>query len=68
MKIVSFFDARNNLRAVIDQVVDDADVTVIARRGAPDAVIMSFDYYSSLPGPGPVRSSPAARFDRQFRC
>jgi antitoxin YefM len=33
---------------VIDRVVADADVTVISRRDAPDAVIMSFDYYSSL--------------------
>lgn len=48
MKIISFSDARNNLRAVIDGVVDDADVAVIARRDAPDAVIMSFDYYTSL--------------------
>lgn len=48
MKIISFSDARNNLRAVINGVVDDADVAVIACRDAPDAVIMSFDYYSSL--------------------
>lgn len=59
MKIVSFSDARNNLRAVIDQVVDDADVTVIARRDAPDAVIMSFDYYSSLMETVHLLNSPA---------
>ncbi|HWJ94021.1 MAG TPA: type II toxin-antitoxin system prevent-host-death family antitoxin [Telluria sp.] len=59
MKIVSFSDARNNLRAVIDQVVDDADVTVIARRDAPDAVIMSFDYYTSLMETVHLLNSPA---------
>lgn len=48
MRIINFSDARNSLRAVLDQVVEDADVTVIARRDAPDAVLMSFDHYSSL--------------------
>ena len=48
MRIINFSDARNSLRTVIDQVVEDADVTVISRRDAPDAVVMSFDYYSSL--------------------
>ncbi|MGV8900394.1 MAG: type II toxin-antitoxin system Phd/YefM family antitoxin [Burkholderiaceae bacterium] len=48
MRIINFSDARNSLKNVIDQVVEDADVTVIARRDAPDAVVMSFDYYSSL--------------------
>lgn len=42
------FDARSSLRTVIDQVVEDADVTAISRCDAPDAVVMSFDYYSSL--------------------
>lgn len=59
MRIVNFSDARNSLRAVIDQVVDDADVTVIARRDAPDAVVMSFDYYSSLMETVHLLSSPA---------
>lgn len=48
MRIINFSDARNTLRAVLDQVFDDADVTVIARRDAPDAVVMSFDHYTSL--------------------
>jgi antitoxin YefM len=59
VRIVNFSDARNSLRAVIDQVVDDADVTVIARRDAPDAVVMSFDYYSSLMETVHLLSSPA---------
>lgn len=48
MRIINFSDARSSLRSVLDQVVDDADVTVISRRDAPDAVVMSFDYYSGL--------------------
>jgi antitoxin YefM len=59
MRIVNFSDARNSLRTVIDQVVADADVTVISRRDAPDAVVMSFDYYSSLMETVHLMSSPA---------
>lgn len=59
MRIINFSDARNSLRAVIDQVVEDADVTVISRRDAPDAVIMSFDHYSSLMETVHLLSSPA---------
>jgi antitoxin YefM len=59
MRIVNFSDARNSLRTVIDQVVADADVTVISRRDAPDAVVMSFDYYSSLMETVHLLSSPA---------
>lgn len=43
----------------MDQVVEDADITIIARRDAPDAVVMSFDYYSSLMETVHLLSSPA---------
>lgn len=59
MRIINFSDARNSLRSVIDQVVEDADVTVITRRDAPDAVVMSFDHYSSLMETVHLLSSPA---------
>lgn len=59
MRIVNFADARNSLRSVIDQVVEDADVTIISRRDAPDAVIMSFDHYSSLMETVHLLNSPA---------
>jgi antitoxin YefM len=59
MRIVNFSEARNSLKNVIDQVVEDADVTVIARRDAPNAVVMSFDHYSSLMETVHLLSSPA---------
>ena len=59
MRIVNFSEARNSLKDVIDQVVADADVTVISRRDAPDAVVMSMDYYSSLIETVHLLSSPA---------
>ena len=43
MRVVNFSDVRNNLKQVIDRVVEDADVAVIARRDAPDAVLVSLD-------------------------
>ena len=48
MRVVNFSEARNTFKQVIDQVVADADITVIARRDAPDAVVMSLDTYNSM--------------------
>lgn len=59
MRVVNFSEARNNLKSVIDQVVDDADVTVIARRDAPDAVLMSLDTFNSLVETVHLLESPA---------
>ncbi len=59
MRVVNFSEARNSLKAVIDQTVADADVTIISRRDAPDAVVMSFDHYSSLLETVHLLSSPA---------
>lgn len=59
MKIIIFSDARNNLRSILDQVAEDADVTVIARFDGPHAVVMSFDHYGSLMETVHLLSSPA---------
>lgn len=59
MRVVNFSETRNNLKSIIEQVVADADVTVISRRDAPDAVVMSFDHYSSLMETVHLLSSPA---------
>lgn len=48
MKVISFSDARSSLKAVLDRVVSDCDATIISRRDADDAVVMSLDYYNSL--------------------
>ena len=59
VRIINFSDARDSLRAVIDQVVEDADITVISRGDAPGAVVMSFDHYSSLMETLHLINSPA---------
>jgi antitoxin YefM len=48
MRIVSFSEARNSLKTVLDNVVEDADYTIITRRDAEDAVVMSLEYFNSL--------------------
>ena len=59
MKVVSFTEARNSLKAVLDSVVNDADTAVITRRDAEDAVVMSLDYYNSLMETVHLLRSPA---------
>ena len=48
MRTVNFSDARNNLKSVLDQVIDDADYTIITRRDAKDAVVMSLETFNSF--------------------
>ena len=48
MRVISYSDARSQLKQVIDQVVADSDITVIARRDANNAVLMSLDTYNSM--------------------
>ena len=48
MRIVTFSEARNKLKAILDRVVNDADYTIITRRDADDAVVMSLEYFNSL--------------------
>jgi antitoxin YefM len=72
MRVVNFSEARNSLKMVIDQVIDDADYTVIARRDAPDAVVMSLDTFNSLMETVHLLKSPAnaahlARSIEQYR-
>ena len=59
MRVIHFSDARNQLKQVLDQVVDDADVTVISRRDAPDAVVMSLDTFNRLMETLHLMKSPA---------
>ncbi len=48
MKVVNFTEARNNLKQVLDEVSNDSDYTIISRRDAEDAVVMSLDYFNGL--------------------
>lgn len=59
MRIVTFSEARNALKSVLDNVVNDADCTIITRRNAEDAVVMSMEYYNSLMETVHLLKSPA---------
>ena len=59
MRIVSFTEARNGLKAVLDNVINDADTTIITRRDSEGAVVMSLDYYNSLMETVHLLRSPA---------
>lgn len=59
MRVITFTEARNKLKSVLDRVVDDADYTIITRRDADDAVVMSLDYFNSLLETVHLLKSPA---------
>lgn len=59
MKVVNFSEARNQLKSVLDQVVDDADYTIITRRDAADAVVMSLEQFNGLMETVHLLKSPA---------
>jgi antitoxin YefM len=59
MKVVNFSEARNQLKRVLDEVVNDADYTIISRRDADDAVVMSLDHFNSLMETVHLLKSPA---------
>lgn len=59
MRVVNFSEARSKLKAVLDQVAEDANYTVISRRDASDAVLMSLDTFNSLMETVHLLSAPA---------
>lgn len=73
MRVVNFSEARNSLKRVFDQVIEDADYTVVTRRDAQDAVVMSIDTFNSLMETVHLLKSPAnaahlARSIEQYRA
>lgn len=73
MDTITFTDARNNLRSVLNRVADDADYTIITRRDATDAVVMSLEQFNSLLETVHLLKSPAnaahlARSIEQYRA
>jgi antitoxin YefM len=59
MRVVNFSYARNNLKKLIEDVVDGEDFIVISRRDAPDAVLLSLDSFNSLMETVHLLKSPA---------
>lgn len=59
MRVISYTEARNSFKSVLDGVSDDQDITIINRRDGADAVVMSFDYYQSVMETLHLVSSPA---------
>lgn len=67
MKVVSFSDARNRLKSVLDRVANDQDYTIISRRDADDAVVMSLDQFNSLMETVHLLKAPQMRLTLQNR-
>ena len=59
MQVVSYTEARNSLKSVLDSVVNNADCTLITRRDSENAVVMSQDYFNSLMETVHLLKSPA---------
>ena len=59
MRVISYSEARNSLKSVLDGVADDQDITIISRRDGADAVLMSLDHYQSVMETLHLMSSPA---------
>jgi antitoxin YefM len=59
MTVVNYTEARNNLKSILDTVVEDADYTIISRRDAEDAVVMSLEYFNAMQETLHLLRSPA---------
>jgi antitoxin YefM len=59
MQVISYSEARSNLKSVLDRVSADADVTLISRRDGSDAVVMSAAQYRSWAETMHLLASPA---------
>lgn len=59
MQVISYSEARNSLKSVLDLVNENADVTIINRRDAGNAVVMSLDHYNSIMETLHLMQSPA---------
>lgn len=73
MRTVQFAQARKHLERVLDQVVNDVDITVITRRAAPDVVVMPLEMFSRWQETVHLNKTPAnarhlAKSVRQFRA
>ncbi|WP_111884832.1 type II toxin-antitoxin system Phd/YefM family antitoxin [Acinetobacter sp. CFCC 11171] len=58
MQVFTYTDARQNLKSVLDTVIEDADVAIITRKEGQHAVVMGQDYYNSVMETLHLMSSP----------
>ena len=58
MHVFTYTDARNNLKSVLDKVIDDAEVAMITRKDGGHTVVMGQDHYDSLMETLHLLSSP----------
>lgn len=59
MRTLNFSEARKNLKDVLDKVAEDHVATIIKRRDAEDAVVMSLSDYNALQETMYLLSTPA---------
>jgi len=59
MQVVTYTEANNSLKAVLDSVTDNDECVVIDRRGSGNAVVMSQSYFNSLMETVHLLKSPA---------
>jgi antitoxin YefM len=72
MRVINFSEAKSHLKTVLDQVSEDADYTIISRRNADNAVVMSLDQFNGLMETVHLLKNPAnadhlARSIEQYR-
>ena len=48
MNVISYSEARNNLKSVLDRVVDDCEEAVITRRNGEAVVMISLSEWNSI--------------------
>ena len=59
MQVLTYTDARANLKAVMQQVVEDHEEVVVTRKNGQPVVIMSLDAWNSIRETMHLLSTPA---------
>ena len=58
MKIASYTDLRNNMKAYLDSVIDDCEPLIVSRSKRKGVVIISLDEYNAIKETEYIMSSP----------
>lgn len=59
MQVITYSDARSNLKSAMDRVIEDHDATIITRKNGGNAVLLSEAAYNSMMETMHLLSSPA---------